>query len=79
MNRAHLSLWAIASAPLILGMHPDDMTPQVVDMVTNPAVIAINQQWCCGNAGVCGYVEIWCACVCVRDIVFSIPVFVVYM
>ena len=55
MNRAHLSLWAIASAPLILGMHPGDMTPTVVEMVTNPAVIAINQQWCCGNAGVCEY------------------------
>jgi len=46
-NRAHFGAWCIISAPLILGM---DLTQQpalaaVIDIITNPEAIAVNQAW----------------------------------
>ena len=43
MNRLHFSLWAITSAPLILGMHPESMPDELIAVVTNKEAIAINQ------------------------------------
>ena len=42
-QRAHLSLWAMLSAPLIVGTDPRTMTPPTRDILTNPDVIAIDQ------------------------------------
>lgn len=44
-NRAHFGAWCVVSAPLILGM---DVTKQeivgpVIDIITNPEAIAVNQ------------------------------------
>ena len=50
MNRLHFSLWAITSAPLILGMHPESMTDELIAVVTNKEAIAINQLYA-GSAG----------------------------
>jgi len=46
-NRAHFGAWCVISAPLILGM---DLTQQqtlsaVLDVITNPEAIAVNQEW----------------------------------
>lgn len=50
MNRAHFSLWAIVSAPLILGNDLRNMSKEEIDLVTNTHVININQQYA-GSAG----------------------------
>ncbi len=42
-DRAHFSLWAIMAAPLILGNDLTAMSPNTLAIVTNPEVIAINQ------------------------------------
>ena len=42
-QRAHLSLWAMLSAPLIAGNDVRSMTPQTRDILTNRDVIAIDQ------------------------------------
>jgi len=41
--RAHFSLWAIMSAPLIAGNDLRDMTDTTVEILTNPEVIAVDQ------------------------------------
>ena len=41
--RAQLSLWAIVAAPLILGSDPRTLSPTSVKMLTNPRVIAVDQ------------------------------------
>lgn len=41
--RAHMSLWAITAAPLILGNDLRRATPGILDIIRNRAVIAINQ------------------------------------
>lgn len=41
--RAHLSMWAIINAPLILGTDLTKSPQEVIDIVGNPRVIAINQ------------------------------------
>jgi alpha-galactosidase len=41
--RAHFSLWAILSAPLMAGNDLRDMSPDIKDILTNKEVIAVNQ------------------------------------
>jgi alpha-galactosidase len=41
--RAQLSMWAIVSAPLILGSDPRKLSAETVKMLTNPQVIAVDQ------------------------------------
>jgi alpha-galactosidase len=41
--RTHMSLWAILAAPLIAGNDLTQMTPYTVAMLTNPEVIAVDQ------------------------------------
>jgi alpha-galactosidase len=41
--QAQFSLWAIAAAPLIIGSDVQTLSRQTVDMLTNPDVIAIDQ------------------------------------
>jgi len=42
-NRSHFSMWAMLAAPLITGNDLRTMTPAVRDILTNPEVIAIDQ------------------------------------
>lgn len=49
--RAHMSLWAVLAAPLILGNDLRRMTPQIAAIVGNRAVIAVDQDPA-GNQGV---------------------------
>ncbi|KAJ3096817.1 hypothetical protein HDU97_005561 [Phlyctochytrium planicorne] len=42
-ERAHFSLWAALKSPLILGNNLLTMTPAQVAIVTNPEIIAVNQ------------------------------------
>lgn len=49
--RAHMSLWAILAAPLILGNDLRRLTPGIRDIIANRTVIAINQDPA-GNQGV---------------------------
>ena len=42
-NRAHFSLWSILAAPLMLGNDVRSMKPEILDIITNKDVIAINQ------------------------------------
>ncbi len=44
-SRAHMSLWALLNAPLIAGNDVRDMEPWVLDQLTDPDVVAINQDW----------------------------------
>ena len=41
--RTHMSLWAMMAAPLILGNDVRHMTPDTVALLTNPEVIAVDQ------------------------------------
>ncbi|EDY81622.1 Melibiase subfamily [Verrucomicrobiia bacterium DG1235] len=42
-SKSHFSLWAILAAPLIAGNDVREMTPQIVDILTNEEAIAMNQ------------------------------------
>jgi len=42
-NRSHMSLWAILAAPLLAGNDLSAMKPEVLSMLTNKEVIAIDQ------------------------------------
>jgi hypothetical protein len=42
-NRVHMSLWAISGAPLLVGADLTKLTPETLSMLTNPAVLAIDQ------------------------------------
>lgn len=60
--RMHMSLWCILAAPLIAGNDLTTMTPETISILTNPEVIAIDQD----RLGVQGHrvwaqgpVEIW--------------------
>lgn len=46
-NRAHFSLWCMMNAPLILGNDIRKMDDSVLEIVTNPDLIAINQDPLC--------------------------------
>lgn len=41
--RAHFSFWALLSAPLIAGNDVRSMSPEIKEILTNPEVIAVNQ------------------------------------
>jgi alpha-galactosidase len=41
--RTHMSLWSILAAPLLAGNDLRNMTPAVLEILTNREVIAINQ------------------------------------
>lgn len=42
-DRAHFSMWAMLSAPLIAGNDLRNITQETIDILTNPEVIAVNQ------------------------------------
>ena len=42
-NRVHMSLWAIAGSPLIVGADLTKLTPATLEMLTNAEVLAIDQ------------------------------------
>ncbi|MFN8093269.1 MAG: alpha-galactosidase [Vicinamibacteria bacterium] len=42
-NRAHFSFWALFAAPLMAGNDLEKMTPEVKAILTNPEVIAVDQ------------------------------------
>ncbi|MCL2531444.1 MAG: alpha-galactosidase [Oscillospiraceae bacterium] len=42
-NLSHFALWCMLSAPLVLGLDVRNITPDIAQLVTNPALIAINQ------------------------------------
>jgi len=42
-NYAHFSLWALVKAPLVLGNDLRKLTPEIMDVISNPEVIAISQ------------------------------------
>ena len=46
-NRAHFGAWCVVSAPLVLGLDVTnhDKVAAVVDIITNPEAIAVNQHW----------------------------------
>jgi alpha-galactosidase len=41
--RTHMSLWAIAKAPLLIGCDVRNISQDTLDLLTNPEVIAVNQ------------------------------------
>ncbi|HEX5282570.1 MAG TPA: glycoside hydrolase family 27 protein [Bryocella sp.] len=60
--RTHMSLWAILAAPLLAGNDLTAMTPETVALLTNPQVVAIDQD-ALGKEGdrvsAEGPIEIW--------------------
>lgn len=42
-NRVHMSLWAISGAPLLIGADLTKLTPETLATITNPEVLAIDQ------------------------------------
>jgi hypothetical protein len=42
-NRVHMSLWAISGAPLLVGADLTKLTPDTINLLTNPEVLAIDQ------------------------------------
>ena len=42
-ERSHFALWAVAKSPLILGTDLTKMSAELLALVTNPELIAINQ------------------------------------
>jgi alpha-galactosidase len=42
-NRAHFSFWCLFAAPLMAGNDLEKMTPEIREILTNPEVIAVNQ------------------------------------
>jgi alpha-galactosidase len=61
-NRTHFTLWAILAAPLLAGNDLPHMKPEIKAILTNPGVIAIDQDPL-GRQGVRAYsdgeVEVW--------------------
>ena len=53
-NRTHMSLWCLLAAPLLAGNDLSKMTPQTVAVLTNPEIIAVDQD----PAGMQGY-RVW--------------------
>src|SRR5882757_145884 len=60
--RAQMSLWALLNAPLIAGNDLRSMSAETRNILTNPAVIAVDQDWS-GSQGrriaVTGLSEVW--------------------
>jgi alpha-galactosidase len=48
--RAHMSMWVMLSSPLILGNRLTESPPELIELVGNPEVIAVDQDPA-GNAG----------------------------
>ncbi|PRY50936.1 alpha-galactosidase [Knoellia remsis] len=44
-NRTHFTMWSILNAPLFLGTDLERLSPTTMATVTNPEVIAIDQDW----------------------------------
>jgi alpha-galactosidase len=44
-SRAHMALWAVLNAPLISGNDLRSMSSQTRKLLTNPTVIAVDQDW----------------------------------
>ena len=44
-NRAHMYLWAVLNAPLMAGNDPRRMSERIRDLLCDPEVIAVNQDW----------------------------------
>lgn len=42
-DKSHFSMWCILSSPLLLGNNLPSMSQQTIDLLTNPEVIAVNQ------------------------------------
>lgn len=42
-NRAHMGMWAMLAAPLMVGTSIPDLDPRLVSILTNPEMIAIDQ------------------------------------
>ena len=42
-TRAHIGMWAMLAAPLMIGTDLDKLTPDVIDALSNPEIIAIDQ------------------------------------
>ncbi|MXO60158.1 glycoside hydrolase family 27 protein [Altererythrobacter salegens] len=42
-NRSHFAMWAMLSAPLIMGTDVPDMKPEIAAILTNPRIVAIDQ------------------------------------
>jgi alpha-galactosidase len=61
-NRAHFSLWAMLAAPLLAGNDLPNMKPEIKAILTNPDVIAIDQD-SLGKQGMRAYsegeVDVW--------------------
>ncbi|WP_369373356.1 NPCBM/NEW2 domain-containing protein [Promicromonospora sp. Populi] len=60
--RSHMALWSVMNAPLIAGNDLRDMDAETLEMLTDPEVVAVNQDW----AGIQGHrvaqdgdVEVW--------------------
>lgn len=49
-NRAHFSLWCILNSPLILGNDLRDVAQDVLEIITNKEIIALNQDPLCKQA-----------------------------
>ena len=49
-SRAHFSLWAVTSSPLLLGMNLSSISPDDLAIVSNREAIFVNQAWA-GYAG----------------------------
>lgn len=61
-SRAHMSLWALLNSPLIAGNDLRSMPAETLEMLTDPEVLAVNQDW----GGIQGHkirddggVEVW--------------------
>ncbi|MET7278362.1 NPCBM/NEW2 domain-containing protein [Kribbella sp. NPDC005582] len=61
-SRAHMSLWSIMNSPLIAGNDLRSMPASTRDLLTDPDVVAVNQDWA-GRQGAKlrddGEVEVW--------------------
>jgi alpha-galactosidase len=44
-NRAHMYLWAVLNAPLMAGNDPRRMPERIRELLCDPDVIAVNQDW----------------------------------
>ena len=53
-NRLHMSLWCMLAAPLLAGNDLSQMKPEILDILTNPEVIALDQD----SLGVQGH-RVW--------------------
>lgn len=62
-NRAHFSLWSVLAAPLMLGNDIREASPEILDILLNKEVIAVNQDPL-GRQGIKvrddGDFETWC-------------------